>query len=95
MPRVVVKDPLLGDLVPHYYNRGGNTKPDRFGKLEGFRCNPPGDGHNESANGVFYRSIDDLADHLMANPDWGVRVTKPGAPASLRYDHKYVDGTEL
>jgi hypothetical protein len=95
MPRVLVRDPSLGDLFPHYFPRGGRTRPDRYGKLEGYRCSPPGTGHNLSSSGVYYRSIDDLADHLLANPDWGVRVAIPGRSASLRYDEKYVDGKKL
>ena len=95
MARVVVKDPQLGDLLPHYFERGAKTKPDRFGKREGYRCSPPGDDHNLSSSGVYYRSMDDLADHLLANPDWGVRVRRPGASPSLRYNDKFVDGTKL
>ena len=95
MGRVVVRDPVIGELEPHYFEPGGNTKPDMFGKKEGYRCSPPGAGNNKSSMGVYYRSIDDLADHLLANPDWGVRVGKPGAPPSLRYDEKYVDGKKL
>lgn len=95
MSRVWVRDPALGDLFPHYFERGGTTKPDMYGKKEGYRCSPPGAGNNKSANGIYYRSIDDLADHLLANPDWGVRVSKQGSPASLRFDEKYVDGKRL
>lgn len=95
MSRVLVKDPALGDLFPHYFRRGGNTKPDMYGKLEGYRCSPPGTGHNETSNGIYYRSIDDLADHLLANPEWGVRVAKPDSPPSLRYSDKFVDGKKL
>ena len=95
MSRVVVKDPRLGDLQPYYFPRGGRTLPDMFGKLEGYRCSPSGAGQNRSAKGIYYRSIDDLADHLLANPGWGVRVSKPGVPASLRYNHIYVDGRKL
>jgi hypothetical protein len=95
MARVVVKDAVLGELTPHYFPRGGQTKPDRFGKLEGYRVSPSGAGHNKSASGLYYRSMDDVADHLLANPDWGVRVSKPGMPPSLRYEGKFIDGKPL
>jgi hypothetical protein len=95
MVREVVKDAALGDLLPHYFERGGLTKPDRFGKLEGYRVSPPGQGNNKTATGVYYRSMDDVADHLLANPGWGVRVSKPGSPASLRNDNVYVDGKKI
>ncbi len=93
--RVYVEDREFGRLVPHYFNRGPNTKPDRYGKLEGYRSSPPGKGHNKSEAGICFRTLDDLADHLLANSGWGIRVTKPGHPASLRYKNIFVDGRPL
>ncbi len=84
---IYVDDPILGRLVPHYF-KGSGTLPDRFGKTEGYRCSET----NKSDNGVFYRDLKDVADHLKANSDWGVRVTKPGEPPSLRMKHIVIDG---
>ena len=84
---IFVRDPVFGELKPHYFC-GNGTLPDRFGKIEGYRCAPT----NKSEAGVFYRSLDDLADHLLANVDWGLRVTKPGHPPSLRFKEIIING---
>lgn len=94
MTRVYVIDSDGTKFPVHYYEPSSRTKPDMFGKLEGYRCAPSGQNSNWSENGLFYRNIDDLADHLISNPDWGVRVTK--APSqSLRFKEIYVDGKKL
>ncbi|SOE18671.1 hypothetical protein SAMN05877838_3607 [Hoeflea halophila] len=93
--RVDVEDRKFGRLEPHYFNRGGGTKLDRFGRQEGYRCSPPGLGRNTSRTGICFRTVDELADHLLANPGWGICVKKPGHPASLRYTNIIVDGRPL
>lgn len=91
--RVRVQDTDGNWLLPHYYTPNGRVKPDMFGKVEGYRCAPSGKQSNWSENGLFYRNIDDWADHLKSNPDWGVRVTK--APSqSLRFNNIFIDGVK-
>lgn len=93
MARIYVRDRGGDRLLPHYYTQSNQTKPDMFGKREGYRCAPSGTQSNWSENGLFYRSIDDLADHLKANPDWGVRVTKEPSQ-SLRFKNIFIDGVQ-
>ena len=95
MSRVIVRDPLVGDLIPHYYEKGRRTLPDMYGNLEGYRGSPTGKGNNKSENGVYFGTIDEVAAHLLRNRDWGVRVAKPGSPPSLRHRNIYVDGKKL
>ena len=69
------------------------SDPDRFGKREGYRVTPPGAGHNLSQNAVCYRSEQDAIDHLLANPDWGIRMGPPGATSgNIHHDDILVDG---
>ncbi|MBM9593832.1 hypothetical protein [Roseitranquillus sediminis] len=84
-------EPDGSELEANYF-KGEGVKPDRLGETEDYRCHPPGDGHNETSNGVYYRSLEDPADHLLANPDWGLRVTTPASPPSLRYSNVSCDG---
>ncbi|MEP1355944.1 MAG: hypothetical protein ABJX32_15390 [Tateyamaria sp.] len=94
MTRVYVVDKDGTELEAHYYHQNSTTKPDMFGMVEGYRCAPSGKNSNWSKNGLFYRSIDDLADHLRNNKDWGLRVTK--APSqSLRFNGIHIDGVKL
>lgn len=60
-------------LKPHWY--GPAAKPDRFGKRGGYRVTPPGKEHNFSAQGVYYKTLKEVAQHLRENPDWGLRFT--------------------
>jgi hypothetical protein len=80
-------------LEPHWYAPGdARTKVDRFGKRGGYRVHPAGDGHNESENAVFYQSLEDVAQHLLACPDWGLRFKTPAGAANIFYDDIIVDG---
>lgn len=77
-------------LEPHLYT--SRAEPDRYGKRGGFRVTPPGDGHNESRNGVYYRSIEDVAEHLLANPDWGVRMRLPNGQTNIFVSDIVING---
>ncbi|WP_323034874.1 hypothetical protein [Pararhodobacter sp.] len=80
-------------LEPHWYAPDDvRTKVDRFGKRGGYRVHPAGDGHNESGSAVFYRSLEDVAQHLIACPDWGLRFKTPAGLASIFYDDILIDG---
>lgn len=80
-------------LEPHWYDRKSDmTKADRFGKKGGYRVHPPGEGHNASENAVFYRSLEDVADHLKACPDWGLRFKTPTGHANIFYEGILIDG---
>lgn len=80
-------------MEPHWYDPDEKaTKVDRFGKRGGFRVHPAGEGHNESGNAVFYRSLEDVAQHLKACPDWGLRFKTPAGPANIYFDDIVIDG---
>jgi len=80
-------------LDPHWYDPDdATTKVDRFGKRGGYRVHPSGDGHNVSSNAVFYRSLKDVAQHLIACPDWGLRFNTPTGAANIFYDNINIDG---
>ena len=81
------------ELAPHWYDpHDGNVKEDRFGKKGGYRVHPSGPGGNQSDNAVFYRSLDDIAEHLRARPDWGLRFTTPSGSADIFYDNIMING---
>ncbi|NRP51504.1 hypothetical protein XMM354_003303 [Aliiroseovarius sp. xm-m-354] len=80
-------------LEPHWYDpKIKSTKADRFGKRGGYRVHPPGDGHNESGNAVFYRSLEDVAEYLIACPEWGLRFKVPSGPANIFNEDILIDG---
>lgn len=80
-------------LAPHWYDPDSKkTKADRFGKRGGYRVHPSGEGHNKSENAVFYRCLVDVAEHLIANPDWGLRFTTPDGAANIFYDDITIEG---
>lgn len=54
--------------------------------------NPAGDGHNASENPVFYRSLEDVAQHLIACSDWGLRFKTPAGAANIFYNDSIIDG---
>lgn len=80
-------------LEPHWYDPKSNmAKADQFGKKGGYRVHPAGEGHNASERAVFYRSLEDVADHLKGCPDWGLRFKTPAGPASIFYAGILIDG---
>jgi hypothetical protein len=80
-------------LEPHWYDPNDRkVKMDRFRKRGGYRVHPSGSGHNDSEKAVFYRSLEDIAAHLVANPDWGLRFTTADGSASIFYNKIAIDG---
>ncbi|MFG6515889.1 hypothetical protein ACGYLX_00390 [Sulfitobacter sp. 1A13496] len=80
-------------LEPHWYEENARgLKPDCFGKRGGYRLHPSGDGHNKSVNSIFYKSLDDVAQHLRSNPDWGLRFKTSAGKSNIFYDGILVDG---
>lgn len=69
------------EVEPHFY--GDSADADRFGKRGGYRVTPPGDKHNLSSENLYYRSLEDVAQHLIANPDRGVRMRLPNGQTSI------------
>lgn len=94
--RIFVREKSGIEHDAHYYKLHPQTKPDMFGKLEGYRCIPPGKKNNHSKRGVMYRAIEDVADHLRANPGTGIRVwISATGKASRRTKNVYIDGVPL
>lgn len=80
-------------LEPHWYKEDAKgLKPDRYGKRGGYRVHPSGDGHNESRRSIFYKSLEDVAQHLKSNPDWGLRFMTPAGKPNIFYENILIDG---
>ncbi|WPZ13003.1 hypothetical protein T8J41_12535 [Nitratireductor rhodophyticola] len=81
------------ELKPHWYDADAKgLKRDRFGKLGGYRLHPSGDGHNKSELAIFYKSLEDVAQHLVANRDWGLRFTTVSGPSNIFYNEIRING---
>ena len=80
-------------LEPRWYNpEEKGLKVDRYGKIGGYRVHPSGPGHNKSENALFYKSLDDVAQLLLANPDWGLRFVTLDGDANIFYDGITING---
>ena len=89
MTRVTVKHGGM-EVEPHFHAE--RAEPDRFAKRGGCRVTPPGPGHNESGNGACCRSLEDVAEHLRANPKWGVRMMTSKNQTDIFIEDVPIDG---
>lgn len=59
----------------HLYAGGARVRPDRNGKVRGYRCTP---GSSRVAGAISFRSMPEAAPFLRANPSWGARFSPHG-----------------
>ncbi len=59
----------------HRYSGGPRVRPDKHGKVTGYRCTP---NSNKPEDAVSFENISEAADFLRRNPSWGARFSPNG-----------------
>jgi hypothetical protein len=72
-----------------HYKKDGR-EPDKFGRTEGYRVQPPGS--NKAKDGFYISNVADLAVVLTLNKDYGTYFKNDGGGGNLFYNKITIDG---